>query len=112
MTRIITIYTRKKSVIEYANQAFLDTDVVVNIDDTFRGRFLDPSFVDHHGALLVGYTPLFEYASRIRQGEQDPVVENPVGEAIAALWKRPMRGKIFDNYDLFGNTFSKPKTVS
>jgi hypothetical protein len=107
MVKEITVYTRKDAVVDEVRERLTGTDISITVDDTFIGRFQDPSFIDHNGKRLVGYTPLFQYVDAIASGEENPTVENPIGDAMEKCWPRP--NLAFQNYRLFGNFFDTTK---
>ncbi|MBI2549153.1 hypothetical protein HYW21_07425 [Candidatus Woesearchaeota archaeon] len=105
MERNIVLYTRREGIVNKVRERLAGTDIAVIVDTTDRGRFRDPSFVDHRGRAFVGYEPLIAYLDAVRQGQDDPDIENPLGQVLAAIKALPQRSAALDDPYLVGDFF-------
>lgn len=102
----IVLYTRREGIAHRVCEELAGTGISVIVDTTFRGRFRDPSFVDHRGNEYVGCEPLNQYVAAVRDGDYDPTISNPIGEYMERISALPQRSVVFDQPPLFGDFFA------
>ncbi|MBS3124132.1 hypothetical protein J4437_05880 [Candidatus Woesearchaeota archaeon] len=106
MVKEIRLYTNKDYLEREVIERLKGTDIAVVIDHTNLGRFLDPSFTDHNGNRYVGNGPLYEFIDKIKSGEENPVLDNPLGRAMEKVKSFERVNPAFKNQELFGDYFS------
>tara|TARA_Y100000310_G_C20525772_1_gene735943 strand:- start:420 stop:761 length:342 start_codon:yes stop_codon:yes gene_type:complete len=105
--KAMVLYTGKQDVVDEVVERLAGTDIaIVVVSDPSLGKLRDPSFEDHRGNLYVGYTPLFDYITAVAAGDDNPVIENPIGDAMRKLASIPRSRRFFHTTGLFGDYFA------
>jgi len=107
MARQITLYTQDDSLSRYVRKNLFGTGVEVIVDLTHQWKFGAPIFIAIDGTKYYGFRPLDNYIAKLRAGEENPVVPNPIGDAMGGIARLTRRDGVFDDPTWFGNNFNR-----